>query len=261
MAATSPSGIRLVLRHVSPRTSSQRFSPRGRFPHLRVHVSYWLLCRREGSVQINIFHSSAEFREWLEKNHDRVAELWVGLYNKRTDKKSITYREALDEALCFGWIDGVRKSINETTYKQRFTPRKAKSYWSAVNIRRVGELTKLGRVAPSGVKAFERRTSDSGKYSFESRQKKLAPAYERQFKANPAAWEFFRAQAPWHQRTSSFWVVSAKQENTRQRRLAMLICDSEKGCRLGMLTRKAKKRQGPENRPKDMKQRGNSLNS
>jgi len=207
-------------------------------------------------VQIKIFNSSAEFRGWLEKNHDRVAELWLGFYNKRTDKKSITYREALDEALCFGWIDGVRKSINKTTYKQRFTPRKAKSYWSAVNIRRVGGLAELGRVAPSGVKAFERRTSDSGKYSFESRQKKLAPAYAEQFKANRAAWEFFRAQAPWYQRTSTFWVVSAKQEETRQRRLATLIGDSEKGRRLGMLAPKAKNPQDPEGRSQVKQRRG-----
>jgi uncharacterized protein YdeI (YjbR/CyaY-like superfamily) len=201
-------------------------------------------------VQIKIFNSSGEFRKWLENNHDRVAEVWLGIYNKRADKKSITYREALDEALCFGWIDGVRKSINQTTYKQRFTPRKTKSYWSAVNIRRVGELEKLGRVAPSGVKAFEQRTSDSSKYSFESRHKKLDSTYEKEFKANPAAWEFFRAQAPWYQRTSSFWVVSAKQEETRQRRLAKLICDSEKGRRLGMFTPKMKKPRDSENRPR-----------
>jgi uncharacterized protein YdeI (YjbR/CyaY-like superfamily) len=136
-------------------------------------------------VQIKIFNSSAEFREWLETNHDRVPELWLGFYNKRTDKKSITYRAALDEALCFGWIDGVRKSINESTYKQRFTPRKPKSYLSAVNTRRVGELAKLGRIALSGGKAFERRTSDSGRYSFESRPKQLPLAYKRQFEATP----------------------------------------------------------------------------
>ena len=209
-----------------------------------------------GAVQVKIFSSSAEFREWLELNYDRVPELWLGFYNKRTDKKSITYREALDEALCFGWIDGVRKSINQTTYKQRFTPRKPKSYWSAVNIRRVGELAKLGQMAPSGVKAFEQRTSDSGKYSFESRPKKLPLRYEKQFKATRAAWEFFRAQAPWYQRTSSFWVVSAKQEETRQRRLATLISDSQKGRRLGMLTPKVKKPQDSEKRPKVKKQRG-----
>jgi uncharacterized protein YdeI (YjbR/CyaY-like superfamily) len=207
-------------------------------------------------VQIKIFNSSAEFREWLEKNHERVAELWLGFYNKRAHKKNITYREALDEALCFGWIDGVRKSINQTTYKQRFTPRKPKSYWSAVNTRRAGELAKLGRMASSGVRAFEQRASDSGKYSFESRPKKLPPAYEKQFKANPAAWEFFRTQAPWYQRTSSFWVQSAKQEQTRQRRLATLISDAEKGRRLGMLTPKVKKPQPSENRPKVSKQRG-----
>ena len=207
-------------------------------------------------MRIKIFNSSAEFREWLEENHDRVAELWLCFYNKRTHKKSITYREALDEALCFGWIDGVRKSINQTTYKQRFTPRKPKSYWSAVNTRRTGELATLGRMASSGVKAFEQRASDSGKYSFESRPKKLPPGHEKQFKANPAAWEFFRTQAPWYQRTSSFWVVSAKQEETRQRRLATLISDSEKGRRLGMLTPKVKKPQHSENRPKVKKQRG-----
>jgi hypothetical protein len=111
-----------------------------------------LLCRREGVVQAKIFRSSTGLREWLETNHDRVPRLWLGFYNKRADKKSITYREALDEALCFGWIDGVRKSISETTYKQRFTPRKPKSYWSAVNIGRGGELAPLGRIAPSGAK-------------------------------------------------------------------------------------------------------------
>jgi uncharacterized protein YdeI (YjbR/CyaY-like superfamily) len=204
-------------------------------------------------VQIKIFNTSAEFREWLENHHDRVAELWLGFYNKRTDKKSITYREALDEALCFGWIDGVRKSIDETSYKQRFTPRKTKSYWSAVNIRRASELAMLGRMASSGVKAFERRRTDSGKYSFESRPKKLPLAYERQFKANPAAWEFFQAQAPWYQRTCSFWIVSAKQETTRQRRLATLIGDSAKGHRLSALVPKAKRSPLAEKRSKPRK--------
>jgi uncharacterized protein YdeI (YjbR/CyaY-like superfamily) len=198
---------------------------------------------REQTVQVKFFRSPAEFREWLGKNHDRVPELWLGFYNQRTAKKPITYREALDEALCFGWIDGVRKSINETTYKQRFTPRKPKSYWSAVNTRRGRELAKLGRMAPSGLKAFERRMIDLGKYSLESRPKKLPLAYERQFKATPGAWKFFRAQAPWYQRTSSFWLLSAKREETRQRRLATLISDSRKGRRLGMLTPKVKKLQ------------------
>lgn len=188
-----------------------------------------------------IFRSAAEFRKWLEANHDCVTELWLGMYNQRGGKKSITYREALDEALCFGWIDGVRKSVDPTTYQQRFTPRKPKSYWSAVNVKRWNELVELGRVAPAGIEAFERRSTDSGKYSFESGPKKLLPGYEKQFRANVAAWEFFRAQAPWYQRTSSFWVLSAKQEETRQRRLAKLIGDSARGRRLDMLTPKAKK--------------------
>ena len=116
-------------------------------------------------MKIKIFKSAAEFRTWLEKNHDRVTELWLGFYNQRSGKKSITYREALEEALCYGWIDGVRKSVDQSTYMQRFTPRKTKSYWSAVNCRRFEELSALGRVAAAGMKAFERRTSDSGKYS------------------------------------------------------------------------------------------------
>jgi uncharacterized protein YdeI (YjbR/CyaY-like superfamily) len=191
-------------------------------------------------VKIKIFKSAAEFRRWLEKNHDRVTELWLGFYNQRSGKKSITYREALEEALCYGWIDGVRKSVDQSTYMQRFTPRKTKSYWSAVNSRRFDELSAAGRVAPAGMKAFERRASDSGKYSFESRPKKFPPAYEKRFKNNRVAWEFFCAQAPWYQRTATFWVVSAKQEETRQRRLKTLITDSASGRRLGVLTPKVK---------------------
>jgi hypothetical protein len=109
------------------------------------------------TVQIKIFNTPAEFREWLEENHDRVSEIWLGFYNKRTDKRSTTYREALDEALCFGWIDGVRKSVDETTYKQRFTPRRPNSYWSAVNIRRADELARLGRMS-----AREQKHSSNG---------------------------------------------------------------------------------------------------
>jgi uncharacterized protein YdeI (YjbR/CyaY-like superfamily) len=190
---------------------------------------------------VHIFKSAAEFREWLEKNHATANELWLVFYNQRSKKKNFSYPAALDEALCFGWIDGIRKSINETTYKQRFTPRKEKSCWSAINIKRVQELTKLGRMAPAGMQAFERRTSDSGKYSFESRPKELPAGYEKQFKANEGAWKFFRSQAPWYQRTATFWVVSAKQEETRQRRLATLIEDSAAGRRLGVLTPKGKK--------------------
>jgi len=190
---------------------------------------------------VKIFTGPAEFRAWLERNHDKAQELLVGIYNKRASKISITYREALDEALCFGWIDGVRRSVDETTYTVRFTPRKARSYWSTVNIKRAGELNKLGRMKPAGLAAFEKRSEDSGKYSFENRPGNLDAALEKQFRANKKAWDFFSTQAPWYRRTSIFWVMSAKKENTRLKRLRTLIQDSENGRRIGLLTPKAKK--------------------
>ena len=192
-------------------------------------------------MKVKIFPGPAEFRAWLEHNHGKVQELFLGIYNQRTDKISITYPEALDEALCFGWIDGVRRSVNETTYAVRFTPRKPRSYWSAVNIKRFGELKKLGRPAAPGLAAFENRSQDSGKYSFENRPSKLDAALEKQFRTNQKAWEFFSAQAPWYRRTSIFWIVSAKKEETRLQRLESLIRDSENGRRLGMLTPRSKK--------------------
>jgi len=193
-------------------------------------------------MKVKIFLGPVELRAWLEHNHGKAQELFVGIYNQRTDKISITYPEALDEALCFGWIDGVRRSVNETTYAVRFTPRKPRSYWSAVNIKRFGELKKLGRPAAAGLAAFENRSQDSGKYSFENRPSKLDAALEKQFRTNQKAWEFFSAQAPWYRRTSIFWIVSAKKEETRLQRLGRLIRDSENGRRLGMLKPKSKKR-------------------
>lgn len=190
---------------------------------------------------VKIFSGAEEFRAWLERNHDKIQELVVGIHNQRASTASITYREALDEALCFGWIDGVRRSVNETTYTVRFTPRKARSYWSTVNIKRADELKKLGRMMPAGIAAFENRSQDSGKYSFENRPGKLDAALEKHFRANKKAWEFFSAQAPWYQRTSMFWVMSAKKEETRLKRLRILLQDSESGRRIGLLTPKAKK--------------------
>lgn len=197
--------------------------------------------RIESGMKVTIFLGAAEFREWLEHNHDKAEELWLGIYNQRGGGASISYREALDEALCFGWIDGLRKSVNQGTYTVRFTPRKTQSYWSAVNIKRFGELKKLGRLAPPGVAAFEKRSDESGKYSFENRPSKLDPALEKQFRAKRKAWEFFNAQAPWYQRTCVFWVMSAKKEETRLQRLSTLIRDSENGRRIGLLTPKAQK--------------------
>jgi uncharacterized protein YdeI (YjbR/CyaY-like superfamily) len=185
-----------------------------------------------------LFRSQSEFRTWLEKNHGAVEELWLSFFNRQSSKTGITYRDALDEALCFGWIDGVRKSLNETTYIVRFTPRKPKSKWSAVNLRRANELKRLGLMSAPGLRVFEQREQAPAGYSFEERPRKLAARYEQIFKANLQAWDFFRAQAPWYQGTSAFWVMSAKKEETREKRLRTLITDSERGRRLKILRRK-----------------------
>jgi uncharacterized protein YdeI (YjbR/CyaY-like superfamily) len=168
-------------------------------------------------MKVTYFQSSGDFRSWLAQNHDHCTELFVGFYKKASGKPSITYPEALDQALCFGWIDGVRKSVDALSYTVRFTPRKAKSYWSMVNTKRAKELIRLGLMEPPGLKAFQARDpSKSKRYSFERENAK-------QFKANPKAWVFFQAQAPYYQRIATWWVISAKQEPTRLRRLQTLI--------------------------------------
>src|SRR2546428_12703808 len=171
------------------------------------------------------FAKSSEFRAWLEKNHDKASEIWVGFHKKDSGKPSITWPEAVDEALCFGWIDSVRRSVNDTSYANRFTRRKARSTWSAINIRRAKELISLGHMQPAGLKAFEQRTDErSAIYSYEQRQSaKLSGPFEKRFRANKKAWEVFRAQAPWYQRVATFWVVNAKKEETRPKRLVKLI--------------------------------------
>ena len=182
------------------------------------------------------FRSQAAFRRWLAKHHSEIREFWVGFYRKESGKGGITYPEALDEALCFGWIDGLRKAVDDASYTIRFTPRKADSIWSAVNTRRVEELIKLGRMQKPGLAAFETRDlRKSQQYSYERNNCRLKAAHEKQFKANPEAWEFFRAQAPWYQRTTTWWIVSAKRQETRLKRLATLIADSEKGRRIGLV--------------------------
>lgn len=192
------------------------------------------------------FAGPAAFRAWLAKNHATANELYVRCRKVGTGG-GLTYREALDEALCIGWIDGVRRALDAESFSQRFSPRKAKSAWSTVNIKRYQELEAEGRVLPPGRKAFEVRVKS--RYSFESRPRQLSPALARQFKANAKAWGFFAAQAPYYQRTCSFWVMSAKQEETRERRLARLIALSARGQGVPMLkTRKPaveKKRRGP----------------
>ena len=181
------------------------------------------------------FKTPADFRRWLEKNHAQ-SELWVGFYKKSSGKGSMTYKEALDEALCFGWIDGVRKRFDEEAFVQRFTPRKAKSYWSAVNIKRAGELIGAGRMHDTGRAAFDRRDPDAAeRYSFERRNAKLDPAAEKQLRANVKAWPFFQSQAPWYRRVVTHWIISAKRPETRQRRLEILIRDSAAGRRINLL--------------------------
>ena len=188
------------------------------------------------------FAKPSEFRTWLEKNHDKASEIWVGFYKKGSGKPSITMPESVDEALCFGWIDSVRRSVSETSYANRFTQRKARSTWSAVNINRANELIRLGRMHAAGFKAFERRTDErSAIYSYEQRQSaKLSDAFERQFRANGKAWNFFRTQAPWYQKVATFWVTSAKREDTRLKRLSRLIEDSGNERTIPPLTRPKK---------------------
>lgn len=187
------------------------------------------------------FHSVNQVHDWFEKNHSTAEELHIKFFNVKSGKAGLRYGEALDEALCFGWIDGVRRNLDEESYVIRFTPRKKTSIWSNVNTQRMSELIKAGRVQESGLRAFNQRSEKrSGVYSFEQGKQELAPAYEKQFKSDKNAWKFFSSQAPWYQRTSIHWVMSAKQESTRLKRLAMLISDSAKGERIALLSRKPK---------------------
>jgi uncharacterized protein YdeI (YjbR/CyaY-like superfamily) len=185
------------------------------------------------------FSTPAEFREWLEQNHDKASELLIGFHRKASGKKSITYNEALDEALCFGWIDGVRRKLNETSYVQRFSPRKPRSIWSLVNVGHVERLKQEGRMHASGLEVYARRDPKrTGIYAFENRPHQLTPAYEKRFRENKKAWEFFEAQPPYYKRVTIFRIMNAKKEETQIRRLEELIACSAKGERLGLLKKK-----------------------
>jgi len=193
------------------------------------------------SMKPEFFPTPLELRAWLARHHDKTTELWVGFYKKKSGKPSVTWPEVVDAALCFGWIDGVRKSIDQISYAIRLTPRQPRSTWSAINIRKAHELTKLGLMHPPGLKAFQSRTQErSGIYSYEQRHNvQLDPAYEKKLRTSKKAYEFFRSQAPWYQRTSAFWVMSAKKEETRLKRLAMLIACSRNGQSIKALIRPA----------------------
>jgi uncharacterized protein YdeI (YjbR/CyaY-like superfamily) len=185
------------------------------------------------------FATPAAWRAWLARHHATSSELWVGFHKRHTGHKSITWPESVDEALCFGWIDGIRRSLGASSYMIRFTPRRAGSTWSAVNTRRALQLKKAGLMRSAGLRALaDRRQSRSGIYAYEQRRKtaRLPSALARTFKANAKAWRFFQSQPPWYRRTASWWIISAKQEETRARRLRILIADSARGRRIGPLT-------------------------
>ncbi len=187
------------------------------------------------------FATRAELRAWLERHHAEHDELWVGLYKKGSGRPSVTWPEVVDEALCFGWIDGVRRSVGPDSYANRLTPRRARSNWSAINIKRVGELIEEGRMTPAGLVAFEARSDDrSAIYSYEQRRNATLDAeQERRFRAVPDAWAWFQARPPSYQRAAIHWVISAKRAETRDRRLAALIEDSAAGRTVKPLTRPA----------------------
>jgi uncharacterized protein YdeI (YjbR/CyaY-like superfamily) len=193
-------------------------------------------------MEPKFFSTGAQFRAWLDKNHDHSQELLVGFHKKGSGKKSLTYAEALDEALCFGWIDGVRKSFSDTSYTIRFTPRRPKSIWSLVNIRHVKRLKAENRMKPAGLAAFAiRDPKRSGIYSFEREASTLSPEFVKKFSANRKAWEFFQAQPPGYRKIAVFYVMSAKKEETRLRRLDHLIAQSAKQLRLGLVSGKSDK--------------------
>ena len=180
--------------------------------------------------RIEIFPSAAEFRDWLVANHATAAEVWIGYYKKGVAMASVSYPESVDEALSFGWIDGITRRIDDEVYATRFTPRRKRSNWSAVNVARVGELTAAGRMHPAGVSAFEARTSDkTGVYSYENRPADLPAEYRRQLEANRRASSWWQAQTHGYRRVATWWVVSAKREATRERRMATLIADCAAG--------------------------------
>ncbi|MEP7055884.1 MAG: YdeI/OmpD-associated family protein [Actinomycetota bacterium] len=186
-----------------------------------------------------LFLLQPQWREWLARHHGTETEVCVGFYKTGTGRPSMTWPQSVDEALCYGWIDGVRRRIDETSYQIRFTPRKRRSTWSAVNVRRITELAELGLVEPAGMAAFEQRTEgNTSVYSYENPPADLPTEYAETFHADSLAWNFFSAQAPSYRRACIWWVVSAKQAATRQKRLATLIEQSRAGHQLAAFRRR-----------------------
>jgi uncharacterized protein YdeI (YjbR/CyaY-like superfamily) len=184
-------------------------------------------------MALSFFATQAAFREWLEKHHKKETELLVGFYKVSSSKPSMTWSQSVDQALCFGWIDGVRRSIDAESYSIRFTPRRSSSIWSAINIHKVEELNKVGLMTPEGQKAFDLRTENKSRiYSHEKEPAILDPNYESQFRMNPIAWEFFNSQAPSYKKVMTHWIMTAKQEKTRLSRLEKTIQISEQQKRM-----------------------------
>jgi uncharacterized protein YdeI (YjbR/CyaY-like superfamily) len=184
-------------------------------------------------TRITFFSTPAEFRKWLRRHHETEKELWVGFHKKHTGRASMTWPESVDEALCVGWIDGIRKGIDENSYAIRFTPRRRGSIWSAVNIKRATFLINEGRMQASGLAAFNARTENkSGIYSYEQRSEQLREPFAGALRKNASAWKFFQAQPPSYRKAIGWWIVSAKREETRRKRLAKLIAESKQGRRL-----------------------------
>ena len=184
-------------------------------------------------MKLEFFETSADFRSWLEKNHATATELWVGFYKKDSGKPSITWPELVDQALCFGWIDGIRKRVDEISYRIRFTPRRRGSIWSAINIKRAEELVRQRQMRPAGLQAFaERIENRSGIYSYEQRSTELNEPYAKLIKRTKAAWNFLQKQPPSYRKMIGWWIVSAKKEETRMARLTKLIRESAKEKRL-----------------------------
>jgi uncharacterized protein YdeI (YjbR/CyaY-like superfamily) len=196
------------------------------------------------------FATPAEFRAWLRKHHAAETELLMRLYKTHARAQGIGYREALDEALCFGWIDGVRRALDADSFVQRFSPRRKKSVWSAVNIKRATELEAEGRMTAPGLAAFRARQEGPAPYSFESRALLLSPAFLEEFRRNRKAWEHFESRAPSYRRTAVFWVMTAKREETRARRFQTLLEACADGRPIGLLA------PGPGTRAKKREPRG-----
>jgi uncharacterized protein YdeI (YjbR/CyaY-like superfamily) len=189
------------------------------------------------------FRSSVEFRQWLHQHHATADVLWVGFFKRSTGKARFTWTESVDEALCYGWIDGIRKSVDGSRYTIRFTPRRRASRWSAVNVRRARTLIREGRMRPAGLRAFRARpTAKQDAYSYENRPADLPAAYLRRLRADRRAWAFWRSQPRGYRRTATWWILSAKQESTRLRRLSTLMEDSREGNRIPLLSRRPREK-------------------